>query len=60
MRHDQDSINPRTRSDVIFIKSDEESDHPYLYGRVIGIFHTDAMDRKTMTQFERAEFLLVR
>ena len=59
MQRDQDSINPRTHSDAMFLKSNPESDHPYLYGRVIGIFHADAMDRKSMTQFERVEFLFV-
>ena len=39
MRRDQDSINPRTRSDIMVLSRDEEDLHPYWYARVIGIFH---------------------
>ncbi|PBK82029.1 hypothetical protein ARMGADRAFT_1090699 [Armillaria gallica] len=45
-RRNQDFINPRTHSDIMalspFMQADLDSDndaHPYLYARVIGIFH---------------------
>jgi hypothetical protein len=38
MRRAQDSINPRTRSDIIVL-SDNEEEHPLWYARVIHIFH---------------------
>jgi hypothetical protein len=60
MRRDQDSINPRTRSDIILLNSDEDSDHPYLYARVIGIFHAQVRDLKYSRDWKRKEFLLVR
>ncbi|SJL13006.1 uncharacterized protein ARMOST_16442 [Armillaria ostoyae] len=43
VRRNQDSINPRTRSDVIVLanKTDPDCTHPYWYARVIGIFHAD-------------------
>ncbi|KAK0226736.1 hypothetical protein EDD85DRAFT_923411 [Armillaria nabsnona] len=44
VRRDQDSINPRTRSDVIVLanETDLNCTHPYWYARVIGIFHAEA------------------
>ncbi|TBU23843.1 hypothetical protein BD311DRAFT_703164 [Dichomitus squalens] len=41
MRRDQDSINPRTHPDIMML-APEGSSHPYLYARVIGIFHVEA------------------
>ncbi|KAK7447686.1 hypothetical protein VKT23_013942 [Stygiomarasmius scandens] len=38
----QDSINPRSRSDIITL-SPEGSVHPFDYSRVIGIFHLDVL-----------------
>jgi hypothetical protein len=37
MRRAQDSINPRTRSDIMVLSNGEA--HPLWYARVIGIFH---------------------
>jgi hypothetical protein len=37
IRRNQDSINPRTHSDVMILADDEE-DHPYWYARVVGIY----------------------
>ncbi|KAK0439080.1 uncharacterized protein EV420DRAFT_1735640 [Desarmillaria tabescens] len=42
VRRDQDSINPRTRSDVMVLANDTKHSHPYWYARVIGVFHTYA------------------
>ena len=41
MRRDQDSVNPRTHPDVMMLAPDGAA-HPYLYARVIGIFHVMA------------------
>ena len=38
MRRMQDSINPRTHPDVVLDAADG-STHPYLYARILGIFH---------------------
>ncbi|SJL10860.1 uncharacterized protein ARMOST_14255 [Armillaria ostoyae] len=38
----QDSINPHTRSNIMMLACEDSADdqsHPYLYARVIGIFH---------------------
>ncbi|PBK70762.1 hypothetical protein ARMSODRAFT_1083781 [Armillaria solidipes] len=42
VRQNQDSINPCTRSDIMMLACEDSADdqsHPYLYARVIGIFH---------------------
>ncbi|SJL13966.1 uncharacterized protein ARMOST_17418 [Armillaria ostoyae] len=43
VRRDQDSINPRTRSDVVVLANDLEAEtvHPYWYARIIRLFHAD-------------------
>lgn len=41
MRRDQDSINPRTHPDIMML-APTDSEHPYLYARVLGIFHVHA------------------
>lgn len=38
MHHDQDSVNLRTHPDIMMLASDGAT-HPYLYARVIGMFH---------------------
>ena len=45
MRHEQDSINPRTHPDVMTISHEEPGDnyHPYWYARVLGIFHINVI-----------------
>ena len=45
MRREQDMINPDRHPDVTMYAEDE-SEHPYLYARVIGVFHLYA-HRKT-------------
>lgn len=43
MRRAQDAVNPRTHSDIMMLAPDsEDSGHPYLYARVLGIFHVNA------------------
>ena len=41
MRRDQDSINPDNHADVMML-APANSEHPFLYARVIGIFHVKA------------------
>ena len=36
-----DSINPRSHSDVMVLSYDEDSEHPFDYARIIGLFHLD-------------------
>lgn len=40
VRRDQDSMNPRTHSDVMVHSSEKEANaHPYWYAHVLGVFH---------------------
>ena len=41
MRREQDSINPSNHADVMML-APEGSEHPYLYARVLGVFHVNA------------------
>lgn len=43
VRRKQDTINPRTAHQDIMVLGDgeDDADHPYLYARVIGIFHAN-------------------
>ncbi|KAJ3768980.1 hypothetical protein FB446DRAFT_813657 [Lentinula raphanica] len=57
-RRCQDSINPRTYPDIMVLASDDSSDHPYWYARVIGIYHVMVeYDGGPLTQ---VDFLWVR
>lgn len=67
MRRDQDSINPRTHSDIMVLSSETEEDtsssHPYWYARVIGVFHANVLYRGPLSQTsepQHMEFLFVR
>lgn len=66
MRVEQDSLNPRTRSDIIVLAPSEEHDnHPYWYARVIGIYHVHVLDStkpgpRHNIQPQHMEFLWVR
>ncbi|KAI0369443.1 hypothetical protein BV20DRAFT_946216 [Pilatotrama ljubarskyi] len=42
MRREQDSINPRSHADILMLAPAGEA-HPYLYARVISIFHVNAL-----------------
>ena len=65
MRRDQDSINLRTHPDIMTIAPDDAT-HPYLYVRVIGIFHVmayragDDLEGKGDTEPELTHVLWVR
>jgi hypothetical protein len=43
LRREQDSINPRTHTDIMMLshEDDDNDRHPYWYARVIKIFHLD-------------------
>lgn len=62
-RRDQDSINPRTTSDIMTLSERPNSDHPYLYGRIIKIFHVvvQHMGPQSMsTAYKQMDVLWVR
>jgi hypothetical protein len=42
MREDKDRVYQRHYPDVMVLSDDEE--HPYLYGRILGLFHVNAMN----------------
>jgi hypothetical protein len=41
VRRGQDSLNPRNHADVMMLPRDEDSEHPFEYARILGIFHLD-------------------
>lgn len=43
VRRGQDSLNPRTHSDVMFLSPDGEPAHPFAYAQVIGVFHANVI-----------------
>jgi hypothetical protein len=63
LRREQDSLNPRTRADVMVLSHEDDDDrHPYWYARIIRIFHVDVWDCNdgAMEKPRRMEFLFVR
>lgn len=71
IRRGQDSVNPRTRANVMIPAFDLDPDtgespsgHPYLYARILGVFHADVtlnehLERRRVTT-HTLEFLWVR
>ena len=65
-RHEQDTINPRTQSDIMMLSGEDSNDkhaHPYWYARVLGIFHARVLHvgpQSKSSQPQRMEFLFVR
>ncbi|KAJ3724663.1 hypothetical protein C8R42DRAFT_539343, partial [Lentinula raphanica] len=66
LRRNQDSINPRTHPHIMVL-SPEGSDHPFTYGRVIGIFHANVRIQRVRGSrlvptagFKHVDFLWVR
>ena len=45
VRRKQDNVNPNTshRDIMVLAENDDDSDHPFLYARVIGIFHVNVV-----------------
>ncbi|KAI9069921.1 hypothetical protein FKP32DRAFT_1608199 [Trametes sanguinea] len=65
MRREDDTINPRTHADIMTLAPGNDSAHPYWYGRVIDIYHTQARytgpdATHAMRQWRRVDFLRVR
>ena len=42
MHRDQDTINPDSHADIM-MRAQADSEHPYLYARVLSIFHMEAL-----------------
>ena len=42
LRRDQDTINPDSHADIM-MRAQADSEHPYLYARVLSIFHMEAL-----------------
>ena len=60
-RRAQDSLNPRTHSDIMVLSRDDE--HPYWYARIIGIFHAIVVHKGPKSKSpepKMMEFLFVR
>jgi hypothetical protein len=67
MRQDQDIVNPSSdRRDVMFLRSPSANDreahgHHFVYGRVLGIFHVNAiLTNSGSHHWQRFDFLWVR
>jgi hypothetical protein len=68
VRRGQDVINPRTsHRDILLLANsgdtDDDSDHPFLYARVLGVFHVNTIyTGEEMLDYsaQRIEFLWVR
>ncbi|KAF8193727.1 hypothetical protein BJ912DRAFT_901526 [Pholiota molesta] len=58
MQRDQDSLNPRTHANIMLMSRDD-SEHPYWYARIIGIFHA-VVQHSSMAESATMDFLWVR
>lgn len=43
MRRSQDSMNPRNRADIMTLSHEDDTQHPFAYARILGIFHADVV-----------------
>ncbi|THU94355.1 hypothetical protein K435DRAFT_668623, partial [Dendrothele bispora CBS 962.96] len=63
-RRDQDVVNPRRHADIMMLSSDTDTNpHPYIYARVIGIYHINIRHfgpKSTSDKVERMNVLHVR
>ncbi|KAK1235189.1 hypothetical protein PQX77_001594 [Marasmius sp. AFHP31] len=63
-RHQKEIIGYRRRPHIMTLANGPADSHPYLYGRVLGIYHADvfylAQDPSQQKARERMDFLLVR
>ncbi|THU84525.1 hypothetical protein K435DRAFT_870175 [Dendrothele bispora CBS 962.96] len=63
-RRDQDSVNPKRHADIMMLSGDTTVDpHPYIYARVIGIFHVNVRHwgpKSKISKVLRMDFLFVR
>ncbi|KAI0065195.1 hypothetical protein BV25DRAFT_1913814 [Artomyces pyxidatus] len=66
LRRAQDTINPRTHPDIILLSPQSLSDpsfHPFLYARVIGVYHAmvrDVGSQSLSAEPQRIDFVWVR
>lgn len=64
LRREQDSINPRTRADIMLLSQEDERSHPYWYARVCLIFHVMVEHRSDLlspfSKPQRMDVLYVR
>lgn len=62
VRRGQDSLNPRTHSDVMFLSPEGDTSHQFSYAQIIGVFHADVLHNVTGASIapQRMEFLWVR
>ncbi|KIK32717.1 hypothetical protein CY34DRAFT_100899, partial [Suillus luteus UH-Slu-Lm8-n1] len=63
LRREQDSLNPRTRADIMVLSHEtDEERHPYWYARIIRIFHVEVWNfaDASMTKPQQMNFLFVR
>ncbi|KAF7377741.1 hypothetical protein MSAN_00197100 [Mycena sanguinolenta] len=44
MQRGQDCLNPHTHSDVMTLAPEDDTNHPFLYAQILGIFHADVVD----------------
>ena len=43
MRRDQDVLKPHNHADFMILASEDQTNYPYWYGRIIGIFHANVV-----------------
>jgi len=67
VRREQDSLNPRTHSDIVLYSHEDDvntpTGHPYWYARIISIFHAEVVhtgSKSRSREPQRMEFLRVR
>ncbi len=70
MRHNQDSINPRTHADIMVLSPEEDVEgqnpnmaHHYWYARVVGVFHAKVKSfgpGSSSSESQKLDFLWVR
>ncbi|KIJ58068.1 hypothetical protein HYDPIDRAFT_103322 [Hydnomerulius pinastri MD-312] len=48
LRREQDTVNPRTRADIMVLSHEDEKTHPYWYARVIYVFHVMVEGRENL------------
>ncbi len=63
LQRSQDCVNPKNHGDIMLLagRSDDANTHPYLYARVVRIFHINVrLYDSPMHAFERMDVLFVR
>ncbi|KAJ7462907.1 hypothetical protein FB451DRAFT_1562362 [Mycena latifolia] len=44
VRRGQDSLNPHSHSDVMYLAPEGDTTHPFAYAQVVGVFHADVVN----------------